>query len=317
MDIVLVADARPLEKDMRLERVPLQAAFEERGIRVRLGASDNPKLDWPRTGACVLRTPSNYHRRRDASSRRRGTCRGSSTPPELVTWNSRRSYLHALEERDSHRPHRVPLGRDLARRAVQAPRLERGHSEARRLGRLVLARERFVPVQVAQAFLKESLGKMQAIVQPYLKSIDGSGERSRVYFGSELARREAPPAALERAAWRRRHRLPADERPFADAVLAAVPEPMLYARVDIARDDAGTLRLIELEVIEPSFFLDMVPEAAGRLADAVLAVTRSSGQGRDRPRTPLGRQARRRVGLGAWFSGTAAPAYCPAPAARR
>ena len=160
---------------------------------------------------------------------------------------------------------------------------------------------------------------MQAMVQPYLKSIDGSGERSIVYFGGKLSHavKRHPPlssglhggVAIE---------LPADERTFADAVLAAVPEPMLYARVDIARDDAGTLRLMELEVIEPSFFLDVVPEAAGRLADAVLAVTRSirtgAGQTADAARA-TGPPARRSRAPGS--AAAAAPAWCPARAARR
>ena len=44
---------------------------------------------------------------------------------------------------------------------------------------------------------------------------------------------------------------------------------MLYARVDLARDDDGTLRLMELEVIEPSLFLRQSPLALDRLVEAI------------------------------------------------
>lgn len=46
---------------------------------------------------------------------------------------------------------------------------------------------------------------------------------------------------------------------------------LLYARVDVIRDGDGGLRLMELELIEPSLFLAQHPPALERLADAIVA----------------------------------------------
>jgi hypothetical protein len=51
------------------------------------------------------------------------------------------------------------------------------------------------------------------------------------------------------------------------AVVAQLAEPWLYARVDGLLVD-GVFMLMELEVIEPSLFLGLAPEAADRLATA-------------------------------------------------
>jgi hypothetical protein len=69
-------------------------------------------------------------------------------------------------------------------------------------------------------------------------------------------------------------REPSDaERALADAVLAAVPDglgdQLLYARVDLLPSPEGP-RLLELELAEPSLFLDHHLPAVDRLADAVL-----------------------------------------------
>jgi hypothetical protein len=53
---------------------------------------------------------------------------------------------------------------------------------------------------------------------------------------------------------------------------AVGPGPVpLYARIDLVETDAGSLELLELELIEPSLFLPYAPGAAARFADAVLA----------------------------------------------
>src|SRR4051812_29696973 len=99
MDIVIVTDARPLAREMRTELVPLLAAFEERGVKARLGAWDNPRFDWQRPGTCVLRPPWNYHRHREAFLHWTRRVPRLFNPPELVAWNSHKSYLRSLEER--------------------------------------------------------------------------------------------------------------------------------------------------------------------------------------------------------------------------
>jgi hypothetical protein len=54
----------------------------------------------------------------------------------------------------------------------------------------------------------------------------------------------------------------------ADFVMAQVPGPQLYARVDIVDTDRGPL-LMELELIEPELYFLIVPSAAGQFAAAL------------------------------------------------
>ena len=56
---------------------------------------------------------------------------------------------------------------------------------------------------------------------------------------------------------------------FADRVLASVPEPCLYARVDVVETSRGPM-LMELELIEPELFFLVVPAAAETFADAIV-----------------------------------------------
>lgn len=58
-------------------------------------------------------------------------------------------------------------------------------------------------------------------------------------------------------------------RAFADRVMTHVPAGTLYARVDVV-DAAGGPLLMELELIEPELYFLAVPEAAERLADALV-----------------------------------------------
>jgi hypothetical protein len=52
------------------------------------------------------------------------------------------------------------------------------------------------------------------------------------------------------------------EQQFAEQAVAAVPFDVLYARVDIIRDNTGKLAIMELEMIEPELFFRYKPEAA-------------------------------------------------------
>jgi hypothetical protein len=65
------------------------------------------------------------------------------------------------------------------------------------------------------------------------------------------------------------HQPAADELAAAEAALAGVAEPLLYARVDLVRDLDGRPVLMELELVEPDLYLRYDPASPARLADAV------------------------------------------------
>ena len=54
-----------------------------------------------------------------------------------------------------------------------------------------------------------------------------------------------------------------DEHAVAAAALAGYGD-LLYARVDLARDDAGQPMVMELELVEPSLFFSRGPGSAAR-----------------------------------------------------
>ncbi len=60
-----------------------------------------------------------------------------------------------------------------------------------------------------------------------------------------------------------------DEVAFAAGALPVAPAGHVYGRVDVIRH-AGSLRVMEVELIEPTLYLFADPKAAGKLARAVL-----------------------------------------------
>jgi hypothetical protein len=69
---------------------------------------------------------------------------------------------------------------------------------------------------------------------------------------------------------------PGEALEAARVVLDAVGRELPYARVDLVRAADGTLRLIELEVIEPQLYLRWDPASPARFASALAAVARSA-----------------------------------------
>jgi glutathione synthase/RimK-type ligase-like ATP-grasp enzyme len=115
-----------------------------------------------------------------------------------------------------------------------------------------------------------------AMIQPFLPSVSGEGEISLLHFdgvfshavgkvakagdfrvqpqfGSTIGPIEPPPGALD----------------VAQAAIAAAPGRLTYCRVDLIRHPDGTLRVMELEAIEPDLFLEHAAGAGAVFAAAV------------------------------------------------
>lgn len=122
-----------------------------------------------------------------------------------------------------------------------------------------------------------------ALIQPFLPSVTAEGEYSFLYFGGAFSH------ALLKTAKPGDYRIqslyggaeepyaPTDaEKAVAQAVLATLDTPPLYARVDLLRGIDGQLALIELEMIEPYLYLphaeviDGVNQGAVRLGQAII-----------------------------------------------
>jgi len=113
------------------------------------------------------------------------------------------------------------------------------------------------------------------MVQPELQSIVEHGERDVVMIDGELThtvvKRQRLAGDDEQVAAARA--VSEDERALATRVLRNQPafqqRELLYARIDMAPDELGTLRVIELELVEPSLFLVQHEPALERFVAAL------------------------------------------------
>ncbi len=127
----------------------------------------------------------------------------------------------------------------------------------------------------AQTHLAELTLEGDALLQPYLPSVEAYGERSFLFIDGQLTHGVRRTQALTEGVGieRTMERVtPSEaERTVSQAVLAALPVAPLYGRVDLAPDAEGRPLLMEVEVIEPRLFLLECPEAVEIFADAILA----------------------------------------------
>jgi hypothetical protein len=115
-----------------------------------------------------------------------------------------------------------------------------------------------------------------AMIQPFLPAILDDGEISLVYIDgaySHALRKRPRPGDFRVQPGHdgiiTPHAAEADELAAAAAILAAVAEPLLYARIDLARDPAGAPLLMELELVEPDLYFQHDPAKGAAFAEAV------------------------------------------------
>jgi glutathione synthase/RimK-type ligase-like ATP-grasp enzyme len=253
----------------------LLAALDDAGVPARWAVWDDPAVDWS-AGLTVLRSTWDYtHDRARFLDWVRGLPRVANEPA-LVEWSTDKTYLVDLAAAGVPT---VPTelafpGEPLpafASEAIVKPSVGAG---SRGVGR-------FTPDRYGEA--QEHAEQLHAagrtvLVQPYLHGVDATGEAALVYFdgafshaitkgamipadtthpvdGGSLYVEENISARVASAA----------EKAVADAALAFVTERFggvpLYARVDLLPGPAGPV-LVELELVEPSLFLQYDPDGA-------------------------------------------------------
>ena len=114
------------------------------------------------------------------------------------------------------------------------------------------------------------------MVQPFMNKVITEGEFSLFYFNGKYSHAILKkPANSEFRSQEERGATIRAARPEARLLLRGrqaleriSPVP-LYARIDFVRDDHGEFRVMEMELIEPSLYLRMHPEAPARFARAI------------------------------------------------
>lgn len=255
---------------------PLLDAARIAGVDASWKAWDDPAVDWSRFDAVVLRSTWDYIHHLDAflewAQRVSGLVR-LLNPFPVVRENVDKGYLGRLPvpavptlyaARGTDAPLDLLLaGRDWGELVIK-PRVGAGSFKT----------ERFAAQRrgEAQSFLRALTAERDALIQPYLRSVEGYGERALVWIDgafTHAVRKDARFGGSAEHVSAAAVPIAPDERAFGEAALGPYEKELLYARVDVARDEDGSLRLMELELIEPSLFLVQCPDALRRLAAAL------------------------------------------------
>lgn len=248
-------------------------------------------VDWSSYDLVVVRSPWDYAgRRAEFLAWAESVAPRIENSAEVLRWNSDKTYLADLAEMD------IPVvptrflepGEEWLPEPAEfvvKPSVSAGGRDTGRFGP-DLARE-----ATALIGLIHESGRT-AMVQPYLASVDTTGETAVVFVAGEpshVLKKRAVLRPDEVAPVRtdgigaaevmydpelvRAGSAEPDELALARRIMAGVSERFartpLYGRVDMVRDDSGDPVLLELELVEPNLYLGEAPRATGRLAEAI------------------------------------------------
>ena len=216
--------------------------------------------------------PPRWHALLDRLEREQGHV---LNPVPLLRWNSDKRYLAELSAKGiATIPTR--LVESLNERTL-------GDARARLGGELVIkppvsaGADGTHRLRPGDPIPQEALGRAM-MVQPFLRSIADEGEYSIMLFGGRFSHAivKRPRAGDYRVQPHLGGTEVACEPPegsvgLARAALAAAPAEAAYARVDIIRDNDGNLAIIELELIEPSLWLQHAPDGGASFVSALRA----------------------------------------------
>jgi hypothetical protein len=256
----------------------LLEALTSIGLEYELLAWDDPNAQWDLFDVTVIRSTWDYAPRRDEFLEWASNVPNLFNSFDLVTWNTDKHYLRSLQHggitvipstfADVGIDPIFPLGNFVVKPTVGA-----GSLDAERYGLDDYSR--------AHAHVRAlHAANRDAIIQPYVDSIDTEGELALVFLDGAFSHAMRKGAMLNAVENDRSQLFRAEQMSLATATPEALKfahevlitggaTDSLYARVDLCRLD-GAWAVMELELTEPSLFLTYHPEAATQLANAIL-----------------------------------------------
>jgi glutathione synthase/RimK-type ligase-like ATP-grasp enzyme len=261
------------------------------GWEVQVVPWTRPPVGWDAYDAVVIRSTWDYPAHPEAFLATLADIERAGTPLfnplSLVRWNVRKTYLRDLAARG------VPVVPTVFREGLEPGGLaglmdEVGGDEivvkpvvgANAHG---AARIRRGSIGEQAAALEESFAGRALIAQPFVPAVVSEGEFSLFYFDGEYSHtvlKTPRPADFRVQEEHGGFVRPADAddalRHTGGRVLRALGEAPLYARVDLVRTPDGSgFWLMELELIEPSLYFRMDPQAPVRFARGFAARAQS------------------------------------------
>ncbi len=268
----------------------LVGALRAAGLEPTVLAWDDDAAPFAAQDLVVIRSTWNYFERVDAFvawAKQTGAATRLLNPSDVVAWNAKKTYLAELERRGVavvptefllREPGEEQPGMRMRMRmrivdildargwdeVVIKPVVSAGSFRTERFSRATL--------DAAQEFASALTRDRDAMVQRWMPSVETYGERSLVWIDGIVthAIRKTPRFAGGAEQVSGEVDIADDERAFAERALAPIADALLYARVDMVRDAEGTLRVMELELIEPSLFLQEAPRALERFVSAIV-----------------------------------------------
>jgi glutathione synthase/RimK-type ligase-like ATP-grasp enzyme len=271
-DVVIVKSQDPAFPEIECEL--LAAALTRRGVEAGIEAWGS---DPSGAKLVVIRTPWDYTKQCDrflSWAREVADAATLVNPYEVIAWNSHKSYLLDLAYAG------VPMI-PTALVAAGAPVAEQ----------LAMLEEYEGEVVIKPAIAVGGVGALRAVarsteasdhlaamatdvdmlVQPFEPTVT-DGEVSLIFLGGEYSHavRKLPAEGEYRVhemygGTIELHTPTGDELAVGLAALAVADDELAYGRVDLLATPRGPA-VMELELIEPQLFLDLVPEAPDRLA---------------------------------------------------
>ncbi|MCJ9430225.1 ATP-grasp domain-containing protein [Kordiimonas marina] len=255
----------------------LEAAFTRHGASVEAVSWDDASADWAAYDAVMIGTAWDYQDRLEeflATLARIEAVTRLYNPRALVAWNADKRYLRDLEEKGVRL---IPTrwADRVTEDVVAAAFADFDTDELvvkRQVGAGAAGQHKLHPGDPVPHMPEPMM------IQPFLKAIVEEGELSFIFIGGAFSH-----ALLKTAAagdYRIQSCYGGQETPVvpddadikaAAHALSALEAAPLYARVDMIRAEDGTLRLMEMELIEPFLYPLQGPELGERLYQAIAA----------------------------------------------
>ncbi|HEY9733515.1 MAG TPA: hypothetical protein V6C89_16470 [Drouetiella sp.] len=277
---ITYCDLPNLDADDRL----VASELTKRGFECKIADWRDQSVDWSNAGICVLRSTWDYHLHYDEFLSWVAKVSAQTTVwnnAELVRWNSNKTYLFDLNDAG------IPIVPTVLFKQNDKSNLSEVMDErgwVRGILKPIVGLSTFGVCQVeknldaSQEQLERMLKTFDVLLQPFIETVHERGERALVFIGQEYShtiRKSAfQPLAQAGEAGETLEQADREELNLARRVLEEVKTPCAFARVDLIRDQRGKDLLMELELVEPSLYLQMYPRAISKFADTLCQLAR-------------------------------------------
>ncbi len=266
----------------------LIGALEKRGLKATRTYWDDPEFNWADTKCVLFRTPWDYFNRYDEFEpwlKKAGKVTKFINPLDVIYWNIDKHYMLDLEKAGINIPPTIFIEpgdkRSLTKITTELnweefilkPAISGGAWHTYRMNRENISEH--------ESVFTELIMDRSMLVQEYQKSMLSRGEVSYMVFGGKFTHAVLKKGKGEDFRVQENfggtvhdYSPTREEIEFAQLVVEKAKPGIIYARVDVMKDNKSKLTLGELEVFEPALWLRKHPPAADLLADLIAGVVR-------------------------------------------